>query len=76
VALILTLIVFLFLPEYSDRIGGEFMPLLRALAGSATLAALAGAAFYGEVRGLSWRRAAQGALALALGLLIVWIWPR
>ena len=33
VALVLTLVVFLFLPEYADRIGEEFPPLLSALAG-------------------------------------------
>lgn len=75
-ALILTLVVFLFLPEFGDRIGDEFWPLLRALAGSSMLAALAVAAFYGEVRERRWRRGAQTALLLTLGVLLWWVWPR
>jgi hypothetical protein len=75
VALALTLVVFLFLPEYAPRIGEEFPPLLRALAGAALLALVSGASFYGEVRSARWRWAPQTALALLL-VLIGWImWP-
>ena len=54
VALVLTLVVFMFLPEYADRIGEEFPPLLSALAGSAFLAVLGGVAFVGELRAARW----------------------
>lgn len=76
VALALTLVVFLLLPEYSPRIGEEFPPLLRALAASAVLAALAGAAFFGELRRRPWRRVAQGALCALLVFGAWWLWPR
>lgn len=75
VALALTLIVFLLLPEYSGRIGEEFPPLLRALAGSAVIALVASTAFYGEVRTTGWRRLPQWALAFILVLLGWLMWP-
>jgi len=75
VALTLTLIVFMFLPEYAGRIGEEFPPLLRALAGSGLIAVVAGSAFYGEVRVAGWRRWPQWALAVLLVLLGWLVWP-
>ena len=74
-ALTLTLIVFLFLPEYAGRIGEEFPPLLRTLAGSAVLAALAGLGFYGELRERPWRRYPQTVLFLLLAFIGWWYWP-
>jgi Na+/citrate or Na+/malate symporter len=76
VALTLTLVVFLLLPEFAPRIGEEFPPLLRALGGSALLAALAGAAFLGEVKRLPWRRAAHFVLWALLAAGAFWVWPR
>ena len=76
VALTLTLVVFLMLPEYAPRIGEEFPPLLRALGGSALLAALAAAAFLGEVKRRPWRHAAQAVLWGVLAAGAWWIWPR
>ena len=76
VALSLTLVVFLLLPEYAPRIGEEFPPLLRALGASALVAALAGAAFLGELRRRPWRRAAQVALSALLAFGAWWMWPR
>ena len=75
VALVLTLIVFLMLPEYASRIGEEFPPLLRALGGSAVLAVVSGFSFYGEVRSTSWRRLPQLALLLLLTGMGWIMWP-
>lgn len=75
-ALALTLVVFLLLPEYAPRIGEEFPPLLRALGCSALLAVLAAAAFLGEVRQRPWRRVAQAALWGVLAVGAWWMWPR
>ena len=75
VALALTLLVFLLLPEYSGRIGEEFPPLLRTLGGSALLAVVSAAGFYGELRERSWRRWPQWLLATLLVLLGWWVWP-
>lgn len=75
IALVLTLVVFAMLPEYAPRIGEEFPPLLRALGGSALLAALAAAAFLGEIKQLPWRRAAHAVLWGVLAFGTWWIWP-
>jgi Na+/citrate or Na+/malate symporter len=75
VALSLTLIVFLFLPEYAGRIAEEFPPLLQALGGAAVIAVVAAASFYGELRERRWRRLAQGLLAVMLGALVWAYWP-
>lgn len=75
VSLGMTGIVFMLLPEYSDRLAGEHLPLLKALAWSWSLALVAAAGFIGELRGWAWRRPAQ-ALLLALLLALVWrYWP-
>lgn len=74
-ALILTLIVFLFLPEFAERIGEEFPPLIQTLAVSAGLAVVSAAAFVGELQARRWRRLAQGVLALLLLLVGWWVWP-
>ena len=74
--LAMTLVVFLLIPEFASRVGEEFPPLLRTLAGSAVLAVLAAVAFFGELRGVRWRRLANGALLIALVLTVVVAWPR
>ena len=71
IGLAMTLVVFLFLPEYSARVDAEFSPLLRYLAVTLLLAAVAVASFYAELRGLRWRRGAQAAL-VALLAAIAW----
>jgi predicted membrane protein len=76
VALVLTLVVFLMLPEFAERIGEEFPPLLLTLGGSALIAAVSALGFYGELRETPWRRAPQIALALLLILIGWWIWPQ
>lgn len=76
VALGMTAIVFLFLPEYHARIDPERLSLYRGLAWSWSLAVVGAAAFIGEVRGRPWRRVPQ-LLLLTLVLLLAWIyWPR
>jgi hypothetical protein len=76
VALGMTAVVFLLLPEYHARIDPERMSLYRGLAWSWSLAALGAAAFVGEVRNRPWKRAPQWVL-LTLVLLLAWIyWPR
>ena len=75
VSLTMTGIVFLLLPEYSARLAGEQLPLLRALAWSWSLVLAAGASFIGELRCRPWRRAAQGLLALMIAAFAWRYWP-
>jgi hypothetical protein len=76
VALLMTGLVFLLLPEYAQRLAEERQPLLTACLLSVFLAAVAGASFYGELKSLSWRLAAHGGL-FAMLVLSLWIyWPR
>ena len=76
VALVLTLIVFLFLPEFAPRIAEEFPPLIETLVVTAVLSILAAGAFYGELRERAWRRTSQGALLCYLLLLGWQLWPQ
>jgi hypothetical protein len=76
VALVLTLVVFLMLPEFAERIGEEFPPLLLTLGGSTLIAAVSALGFYGELRETKWRRAPQIALALLLLFIGWWVWPQ
>lgn len=73
--LVMTLAVFLLLPEYRDRLSGEFRPLLAAAAWAALLVAASATAFVGQVKRLSWRLWAQWGLVVAV-LLVGWnYWP-
>ena len=75
VALVLTLGVFLFLPESAERIGEEFPPLIQTLVVTAILAVVSAAAFVGELQARPWRRVAQGILATMLIIITYWVWP-
>lgn len=75
VALGMTGIVFLLLPEYSDRLAAEHAPLLKGLAWSWSLALIAAASFLGEVQNRGWRRQAQTLLVLILAMLAWRFWP-
>ncbi len=76
VALLLTGLVFLLLPEYSARLEDERRPLLAACLIAVFLAALAATSFYGELRTRSWRYVAHGLLAVVL-VAVLWLyWPR
>ncbi len=73
--LVMTLLVFLLLPEFHERLAGEFQPLLQAIAWAVLLTAAAVAAFIGQLRLRPWRMYAQFALAAAV-LLAGWnYWP-
>jgi hypothetical protein len=76
VGLAMTVIVFLALPEYKDRLSGEFGPLLRYFAAATLLAIVAVLAFVGQLRGRQWRLAAQLALLCGLGSVVLWYWWR
>jgi hypothetical protein len=69
VALGMTGIVFLLLPEYSARLAGEQAPLIKGLAWSWSLALVSAASFVGEVKSAPWRRPAQLLLVVILVLL-------
>ena len=76
VALLMTGVVFLLLPEYGHRLAEERDPLLTACLLSVLLAGVAGASFYGELKARRWRFAAHGALLVML-VLSLWVyWPR
>jgi hypothetical protein len=73
--LAMTLIVYLFLPEFHERLAGEFRPLLIAVGWATALAGLSAAAFVGELKGLAWRRIAQGGLVVLLAAFGWSYWP-
>lgn len=75
IGLAMTWVVFLLLPEHSERLAPEKAPLAQAMGLATIVTALAALSFYGELRGRSWRFLAH--LALVLGLaLTTWVyWP-
>ena len=75
VALGMTGVVFLLLPEYSARLAGEQVPLLKGLGWSWSLALVSAAAFVGEIKSAPWRRPAQWLTVLILALLAWRFWP-
>jgi hypothetical protein len=76
VALLMTGVVFLLLPEYADRLADERRPLLLACSIAVLLAASAATSFYGELRGRAWRYAAHAGLAVVLAVAVWTYWPR
>ena len=76
VALLLTAVVFLLLPEYAERLADERGPLQWACLISVALAAIAATSFYGEVRRRGWRYAAHAILALMLAIALWAYWPK
>lgn len=75
-ALLLTGVVFLLLPEYAERLEDERGTLAVACLLSAALAAVAVTSFYGELRQRGWRLAAHVALSVALAGVLWVYWPR
>ena len=76
VALLLTGVVFLLLPEYGARLAEERTPLLVACLLSVLLAGIAAMSFYGELRTRSWRLVAHGALLAVLAVALWTYWPK
>lgn len=73
--LIMTLLVFLLLPEFQERLSGEFRPLLQAIAWAVLLTATSAAAFIGQIRHKNWRVHAALAMVAAVGLVGWNYWP-
>lgn len=73
--LVMTLLVFLLLPEFRERLAPEFGPLLQAVAWAALLAAVSVGAFVGELKTRRWRRWAQGATLIVLAGVGWHYWP-
>jgi len=76
VALLLTGVVFLLLPEYAERLSDERGALVSACVLSVVLATMAVTSFYGELRAKGWRLAAHAALALVLAGVLWVYWPK
>ena len=76
VALLLTGVVFLLLPEYSARLADERGPLIWACLLSVGLASIAITSFYGELRHRGWRHAAHIALTVMLAVALWSYWPK
>lgn len=73
--LIMTLLVFLLLPEFHERLSGEFRPLLQAIAWAVLLVATSVGAFLGQLKQRPWRMPAALGMAAA-ALLVGWnYWP-
>jgi hypothetical protein len=75
VGLMMTLLVFLLLPEFHERLSGEFRPLLAAIAWAMLLTATSVAAFIGQVKGRAWRTPAALAMFAAVLLVGFVYWP-
>jgi hypothetical protein len=75
-ALVLTGVVFLLLPEYGARLSEESRPLALACLLSVALAAIAATSFYGELRLRAWRLGAHAALFVSLALVLWTYWPK
>ena len=75
-ALVLTGVVFLLLPEYGERLSEESRPLALACLLSIALAAIAVTSFYGELRLRAWRLVAHAALAVSLTYVLWTYWPK
>jgi hypothetical protein len=75
-ALLMTAVVFLLLPGYSDRLVDEQAPLKVACILSVILAGVATTSFYGELRIRRWRYGAHVALTVTLAIALWTYWPK
>jgi len=71
----MTMAVFLLMPEFRDRLSGEFTPLLQAIAWAGLLTATSVASFLGQLKTRPWRFVAQLGLVVAIGLVAWTYWP-
>ena len=76
VGLAMTWIVFLFMPEYRDRLAAERAPLLSAVLLFTLISAAAAGSFYGEIRTRRWRLPAHAVMVALLGVAVWVYWPR
>jgi hypothetical protein len=76
VALLLTGVVFLLLPEFGARLAEERQPLLVACLILSSLAGIAATSFYAELRMRPWRYGAHGALLAMLAVALWTYWPK
>jgi hypothetical protein len=74
--LLMSVAVFLLLPDSDSRVVDESMPLMATCLVSVLLAAVASTSFYGELRRQRWRFAAHGLLVAGLALAIWTYWPK
>lgn len=75
-ALVLTGVVFLLLPEYGARLAEESRPLALACLLSIGLAGIAATSFYGELRLRAWRFGAHAVLVVSLAYVLWTYWPK
>lgn len=73
--LIMTLLVFALLPEFHDRLSGEFRPLAKAVAWAMLLTVTSVAAFWGEIKRRAWRLWAALGMGLSLAMVTAYYWP-
>jgi hypothetical protein len=73
--LVMTLLVYLLLPEFHDRLAGEFPQLLQAVAWAALLAVVSALAFVGQLRLKPWRGATLSVLVAVLAAVGWRYWP-
>jgi hypothetical protein len=72
-----TAVVFMILRSEYPRLAGELGPLLLNVGVFVVLTAAAAASFYGEIKLRDWRRAAEVALILMLGVVAAYqAWTR
>jgi hypothetical protein len=73
--LTMVLAVFMLMPEFHDRLAGEYVPLLRAIAWAVLLAVTSAAAFVGQLKSRPWRFVAQLGLVVSVGFVAWNYWP-
>ncbi|MCB1623413.1 MAG: hypothetical protein KDI32_02415 [Pseudomonadales bacterium] len=76
IALFLTLVVFLLLPEFRERAAHELGPLISAFVLILAAAIAAAYSFYGELRVRRWRGWGHAALIAMLAAIVAVYWPR
>lgn len=73
--LIMTLLVFLLLPEFQERLSGEYLPLAKAIAWAAMLTATSASAFWSQIKQRPWRVYALLAMFASMLAMGLYYWP-